>query len=128
MRFSGAPCVATMLHAHEDRVWCVMTIPDAVLTAVLRTLVRATVDAHQPVVLRSRHHAQAQALAGWLAQAHGSGRRVFASTTARAPVEVRLPAQMNWARCTATAATLALHGVGDQLSVMIHHLPDCGTR
>jgi len=105
-----------------------MTIPDAVLTAVLRTLVRATVDAHQPVVLRSRHHAQAEALAGWLAQAHGSRRRVIASSTARATVEVRLPAQMNWSRCTATAATLALQGVGDQLSVMTDHSPDCGTR
>jgi len=105
-----------------------MTIPDAVLTAVLRTLVRATVDAHQPVVLRSRHHGQAEALARWLAQAHGSRRMVIASTTARAPVEVRLPVQMNWSRCPATAATLALHGVGDQLSVMPDHSPDCGTR
>ena len=117
-----------MIHASWAEVSYGMPVPDAVLTAVLRTLVRATMDAHQPVVLRSRHQAQAEALAHWLAQAHGSRRTVIASTTARAPVEVRLPARMCWPRSMGALPTLAPHGAGHQLSLMTHYLPDCETR
>jgi lauroyl/myristoyl acyltransferase len=128
MRRSDERCVSAMIRAPWDAVSCRMPVPDAVVTAVLRTLLRATVDAGQPVVLRSRHQAQAEALARWLAQAHGSRRTVIASTTARAPVEVRLPARMRWPRSMDTAPTLAPRGTGHQLSLMTHHLPDCETR
>ncbi len=117
-----------MIRASWAAVSCGMPVPDAVLTAVLRTLLRATVDAHQPVVLRSQHQAQAEALARWLAQVHGSRRTVIASTTVRAPVEVRLPARMRWPRSMDAAPTLAPHGAGHQLSLMTHYLPDCETR
>ncbi len=73
-----------------------MQAPDAVVTAVLRTLVRATTDARVPVVLRSRRAGQAQRLAAWLTAAHGSRRIVIASTRTRAQIEVRLPVQMRW--------------------------------
>jgi hypothetical protein len=117
-----------MIPAPCDAVSCEMPVPDAVVTAVLRTLLRATVDAHQPVVLRSRHQAQAEDLARWLAQAHGSRRTVIASITARAPVEVRLPVRMRWPRSMDAALPLAPHGAGHHLSLMTHHLPDCETR
>lgn len=73
-----------------------MQAPDAVVIAVLRTLVRATADARVPVVLRTRRPEQAQALAAWLNAAHGSGRLVIASACAPALIEVRLPARMQW--------------------------------
>ena len=73
-----------------------MSFSQAVVTAVLRTLVRATVDERAHVVLRTRDAARAQALGCWLAQAHGSSRTVIASPTAHADVEVRLPVRMQW--------------------------------
>lgn len=73
-----------------------MSFSQAVVTAVLRTLVRATVDERAHVVLRTRDTARAQALGRWLAQAHGSSRTVIASPTAHADVEVRLPVRMQW--------------------------------
>lgn len=68
----------------------------AVVTAVLRTLVRATLDERALVVLRTRDAVRARELGGWLAMAHGSSRRVIASPTARGEIEVRLPRQMQW--------------------------------
>lgn len=68
----------------------------AVVTAVLRTLVRATVDERALVVLRTADPVRARALGGWLALAHGSSRTVIASPIARGDVEVRLPARMTW--------------------------------
>ena len=73
-----------------------MSSSQAVVTAVLHTLVRATVDARARIVLRTRDVARAQALGRWLAQAHGSSRTVIASPTAHADVEVRLPVRMQW--------------------------------
>jgi hypothetical protein len=67
-----------------------------VITAVLSTLVRATVDAQTPVVLRTRRVEQARELAQWLEQAHGSRRVVIPSATASGAIEVRLPARMTW--------------------------------
>jgi len=64
--------------------------------AVLRTLVRATVDEQALVVLRTRDAGCARALGGWLALAHGSTRTVIASPTARGDIEVRLPKRMQW--------------------------------
>ena len=73
-----------------------MSFSQAAVTAVFRTLVRATVDERAHVVLRTRDAARAQALGCWLAQAHGSSRTVIASPTAYADVEVRLPVRMQW--------------------------------
>lgn len=73
-----------------------MPSSQAVVTAVLRTLVRATVDERALVVLRTRDAVRARALGGWLALAHGSSRTVIASPTARGDIEVRLPARMTW--------------------------------
>lgn len=70
----------------------------AVITAVLSTLLRATVDAQIPIVLRTRRVAQAHELAAWLAASHGSGRVVIPSVTASGAIEVRLPARMVWPR------------------------------
>lgn len=105
-----------------------METPDAVLTAVLRTLLRATVDAQQPVVLRSRHAAQAEALARWLSDAHGSRRIVIASITRRAPVEVRLPPRVTWPACTGGHPALAPDAARHHLSPMTLHEPDAGFR
>ena len=105
-----------------------MREPDAVLTAVLHTLIRATADPQQPVVLRSRHPAQAVALARWLSMAHGSRRIVIASTTARAPVTVRLPAHVPWPACTDALTGLARSAAGHHLSAMPLHDPDNGPR
>jgi hypothetical protein len=105
-----------------------MSPPDAALTAVLRTLVHATVDARVPVVLRSHRAAEAHALACWLTAVHGSRREVIASTTARGPVTVRLPARMSWQAGTEARAGLARSVAGHHLSLMISHDPDGGAR
>jgi len=73
-----------------------MPSSQAIVTAVFRTLVRATVDERALVVLRTRDAVCARALGGWLALAHGSSRTVIASPTARGDVEVRLPKRMQW--------------------------------
>jgi len=73
-----------------------MQSSQAVVIAVLRTLVRATADERAQVVLRTRDPVRARALGGWLALAHGSSRTVLASPTARGDIEVRLPARMVW--------------------------------
>ena len=88
--------MTTLTCGVSARVCCGMQAPDAVVTAVFRTLVRATADARVPVVLRCRRPEQAQALAAWLNAAHGSGRLVIASACAPALIEVRLPARMQW--------------------------------
>ncbi len=105
-----------------------MTTPDAILLAVLRTLVRATADGSAPVVLRSRRPAQAAALARWLTQVHGSRRVVIASTTARAPVVVRLPARLARFSGVGSDAGLAPDAAGHHLSRMTRHVTDTGFR
>ncbi len=105
-----------------------MRVSDAALTAVLRTLLRATADARVPVVLRSHRPGQAEALARWLSVAHGSRRVVIASATARAPITVRLPARVAWPVCTEDLTGLARSVAGHHLSPMISHDPDGGER
>jgi hypothetical protein len=73
-----------------------MRYSEAVVSAVLATLLRATVDAGVPVVLRTRRAAQAHDLARWLERAHGSRRTVVLSARERGLIEVRLPARMVW--------------------------------
>jgi hypothetical protein len=105
-----------------------MHASDAALTAVLRTLVRATADARVPVVLRSHRPGQAEALARWLSAAHGSRRVVIASATARASITVRLPAHIAWPDCTEDLTGLARSVAGHHLSLMISHDPAGGER
>jgi hypothetical protein len=70
---------------------------DAVIAAVLTTLLRATVDSAIPVVLRRAQAAQVQALSQWLWRAHGSRRTVIAAAAlGAAPITLRLPARMSW--------------------------------
>jgi len=73
-----------------------MSPREVVVSAVLRTLLRATADRRTPVVLRSGRAAQGEALALWLGRAHGSPRNVVVSHTGPAEIEVRLPAKMVW--------------------------------
>ncbi len=79
------------------------------ISAVLSTLLRATMDQGTPVVLRTRRPEQAQELARWLEQVHGSQRIVVPSVTADADIAVRLPARMRWPAPPARAAALAMH-------------------
>ncbi len=97
----------------------------AVVTAVLTTLLRATVDERTPVVLRTRHPEQARELARWLASAHGSQRVVIPSQTASGQIEVRLPLRMIWPPAVAVLGVassqpgpLATHRPATQFSVM----------
>lgn len=80
-----------------------MTSPDAVVTAVFRTLLRATADAGTTVVLRAGGAVQARAVAQWLEHMHGSRRTVIASRSGRADVELRLPARLAWQACVPPA-------------------------
>jgi len=73
-----------------------MRYSEAVVAAVLATLIRATVDADVPVVLRTRRASQARDLACWLERVHGGTRTVVPSVTQRGDIEVRLPLQMAW--------------------------------
>ncbi|MES3032687.1 MAG: hypothetical protein V4813_01675 [Gemmatimonadota bacterium] len=73
-----------------------MSAPDAVITAVFRTLYRATVDTRATVVVRSGGERQARAVSQWLERAHGSRRTVIASRTAGGDVVLRLPASLSW--------------------------------
>ncbi len=73
-----------------------MPVDDAVVTAVLTTLLRATADARTPVVLRSRREEQARELSRWLSAAHGSTRTVTLAMAGPAEIEVRLPARLVW--------------------------------
>lgn len=98
------------------------------LIAVLRTLVRATVDPRTPVVLRARHAWQAAVLAEWLASVHGNGRVVIASTTAHAAVVVRLPLRMFRPRWDGHVAALAWNHAAHHLSRMTLHDTDAGFR
>ena len=98
-----------------------MSSSQAVITAVLRTLVRATVDERARVVLRTRDSERARALSRWLAQAHGSSRTVIASPTAHADVEVRLPVRMQWPLPQAVSFRRAEWGVAG--GVPAFHLP-----
>ncbi len=121
-------CTRPVTRVGAGAVCSGMSPPDAVVTAVLRTLIRATVDARVVVVLRSHRPAQAHALACWLSAVHGSRRVVVASTTARAAVSVRLPARMAWPAGPDVGAGLARGAAGHHLSPMTSHDPDGGSR
>lgn len=82
------PGVVCAVH-HGD-----MTDQRADIAAVLSTLLRATTDARTAVVVRSSSERQAQDLARWLEQMHGSKRTVIASRTASADIELRLPLRL----------------------------------
>ena len=73
-----------------------MQANDAVVTAVLTTLLRATVDPRTPVVLHARRVDQARELARWLEAAHGSARTVMLAPAGPGVIEVRLPARLIW--------------------------------
>jgi hypothetical protein len=100
----------------------------ATISAVLATLLRATVDASTTVVLRTRRPARDRALAVelayWLEQVHGSQRNVVTSATRCGEIEVRLPRDMTWPPPSALAGTprlpspLAAHGPSRHLSPM----------
>ncbi len=104
-----------------------MHADDAVVTAVLTTLLRATADPRTPVVLRSGRAEQARALAMWLADAHGSARTVTLDRIGSAAIEVRLPARLVWPRVTPalrrhdeSIAGLAVAAPAAQYSHMAH--------
>ena len=117
-----------------------MRADDAVVTAVLSTLLRATADARTPVVLRSRRVAQARELSRWLAAAHGSARTVVLASSAApaespAEIEVRLPARIVWPsvmpalrRDDESVATLAAAPPAAHYSPMAHAPMSDGTR
>lgn len=77
-----------------------MQSDDAVVTAVLTTLLRATADPRTPVILRSRRVQQARELSRWLTAAHGSPRTVLLANKGSAEIEVKLPARLVWPRVT----------------------------
>ena len=69
-----------------------MSRPNAPVDAVLRTLVRATIDPSVPVVFSGASPREAAQLARWLAAVHGTPRTVVgACRTPSAPIVVRLP-------------------------------------
>jgi hypothetical protein len=68
----------------------------AVVTAVLTTVLRATADPSVPVVLRPGRTGQARDLAGWLERMHGSRRVVLVSPVAGGLIRVRLPSRIRW--------------------------------
>ena len=112
-----------------------MQADDAVVTAVLKTLLRATADARTPVVLRSRRVEQARELARWLAAAHGSARTVTLAAAGPAEIVVRLPARLVWPRVVPalrrhdeSIAGLAANVPADQYSFMAHVPMSDGTR
>ena len=112
-----------------------MRAHDAVVTAVLSTLLRATADARTPVVLRSRRAEQARDLAQWLEAAHGSARTVRMATAGPALIEVRLPARVVWPRVTPamqrhdeSSATLAAAASAAHFSPMTHDPMSSGTH
>jgi hypothetical protein len=87
--------------------------PDAILSAVLTTLARATVDARVPVILHSRSLEQARALEHWLTAVHGS-RRIVVTAAPRqrrtqTEIEVRLPARMAWPAPSQHLSAMAQH-------------------
>ncbi len=97
----------------------------AVISAVLTTLLRATVDERTPVVLRTRRADQARELALWLEAVHGSQRIVIPSQTASGQIEVRLPLRMVWPPLVASQVIasahpgpLATHRPATQFSIM----------
>lgn len=90
-----------------------------VISAVLTTLLRATIDEGSPVVLRTRRPEQARELEHWLSQAHGSPRTVIRSVSATSEIEVRLPVRMRWPPPTGQAAALAMHPPSLHLSAMV---------
>lgn len=96
---------------------------NAILNAVLATVVRATADRRIPVVLRTRQPERARELARWLRAAHGSDRTVIASATARGLIEVRLPRRFDWPHLGAREeliAALAATASVTHLSSMAH--------
>ncbi len=104
----------------------------AMISAVLSTLVRATVDARSTVVLRTRRAEHAIELARWLEQAHGSRRVVIPSTTQRGDIVVRLPTHVVLPQlpgaAVATPAPLATLRPGPHLSGRVSSLPPTGSR
>jgi hypothetical protein len=112
-----------------------MRADDAVVTAVLSTLLRATADARTPVVLRTRRLRQAYELAQWLAAAHGSARTVVLAPAGPAEIVVRLPVRLVWPRVTAalrrddeSIAGLAAARPAAHYSPMAHDPMSDGTR
>jgi hypothetical protein len=106
-----------------------MPYSQAAVSAVLSTLLRATVDDRLHVVLRTRYTAQASELAHWLSLAHGSTRTVVPSATLRGEIEVRLPRQMRWPPLApewAGRRPLALRESESHLSTMTSPSPSAG--
>jgi hypothetical protein len=133
--FANVRVVTYRAIAPDRRTLSGMRADDAVVTAVLATLLRATVDARTPVVLRSRRAAQARELSRWLAAAHGSARTVVIASAGPSVIEVRLPARLVWPRVTPalrrdddSIAGLAAARPAAHYSPMAHDPMSDGTR
>ncbi len=102
---------------------------EAAVSAVLATLIRATVDERVPVVLRTRRTSQASDLARWLSRVHGRTRVVVPSVSLRGEIEVRLPVQMVWPPVPPEGnggCPLALRESQSHLSAMAAPSPSAG--